>query len=73
MTTMDAAFDLSGMIDRVEPGKLYRSAIEEVAESIAPVVAKSEAYQKARVFERLLVPDRVIRFRVEWVNDKARP
>ncbi len=71
MTTMDATNDLASMIDLVNPGTLYRSAIEEVAESIGPVIAESEQYRKARVFERLLIPDRVIRFRVEWVNDEG--
>jgi glutamate dehydrogenase (NADP+) len=71
MTTMNATSELTGMIDTINPGPLYRSAIEEVAESIAPVIAEHEKYRKARVFERLLIPDRVIRFRVEWVNDQG--
>jgi glutamate dehydrogenase (NADP+) len=71
MTTMKTDVNLSGMIDAINPGPLYRSAIEEVAESIAPVIAENETYRKARVFERLLIPDRVIRFRVEWVNDQG--
>lgn len=69
MTTLSDVLDLSPAIDRVDPGGLYRSAIEEVAESIAPVIAENKIYQKARVFDRLLIPDRVIRFRVEWIND----
>ncbi len=69
MTTMNLTDELKGMIDAINPGKLYRSAIEEVAESVAPMLAENEKYRKARVFERLLIPDRVIRFRVEWVND----
>lgn len=77
MTTTTAAtngvctYDLSSLIDTVKPGPLYRSAIEEVAESIGPVISENKAYQQARVFERLLIPDRVIRFRVEWVNDQG--
>jgi glutamate dehydrogenase (NADP+) len=71
MTTMNATSDLGSMIDLVNPGKLYRSAIEEVAESIGPVIEENPRYRKARVFERLLIPDRVIRFRVEWVNDEG--
>ncbi len=75
MTTMNSTIgrseDLSGMIDAVNPGPLYRAAIEEVAEAVGPVIAEHEKYRKARVFERLLIPDRVIRFRVEWVNDEG--
>lgn len=69
MTSVDTELNIGGMIDAIEPGELYRSAIEEVAESVEPVIAENEKYRKARVFERLLIPDRVIRFRVEWVND----
>lgn len=61
--------DLSDLIEAVRPGELYRSAIEEVAGSIAEVIGKNKGYQDARVFQRLLVPDRVIRFRVDWVDD----
>lgn len=71
MSTMINAKPLESMIDSVKPGPLYRSAIEEVAESIAPLIESNKAYQNARVFERLLIPDRVIRFRVEWVNDRG--
>ncbi len=70
-TTSVHTFDLGLLIDSVNPGPLYRSAIEEVAESISPVIEANKAYQQARVFERLLIPDRVIRFRVEWVNDQG--
>ncbi len=71
MTTANAELKISDMINAIEPGQLYRSAIEEVAESVEPVIAENEKYRKARVFERLLIPDRVIRFRVEWVNDQG--
>ena len=33
------------------------------------MLAEHGAYRAHRVFERLLIPDRVIRFRVEWVTD----
>jgi glutamate dehydrogenase (NADP+) len=71
MTTMSMDQTIVNQINSINPGPLYRSAIEEVAESIAPVIAENTTYQKARVFERLLIPDRVIRFRVEWVNDQG--
>ncbi len=71
MKTVACSYDLSALIDAVNPGALYRSAIEEVAESVSAVIEANKAYQRARVFERLLIPDRVIRFRVEWVNDQG--
>lgn len=71
MMTATCSYDLGSLIDAVKPGPLYRAAIEEVAESVCPVIENNKVYQKARVFERLLIPDRVIRFRVEWVNDSG--
>lgn len=64
--------NLESVIDAVNPGELFRAAIEEVGASIAPVIEENEPYRKARVFERLLIPDRVIRFRVEWTDDDGR-
>jgi glutamate dehydrogenase (NADP+) len=64
--------NLESVIDAVNPGELFRAAIEEVGASIAPVIEENERYRKARVFERLLIPDRVIRFRVEWTDDDGR-
>ena len=72
MTTAADVLDLSSQIEALNPGPLYRSAIDEVAESIVPVLESNPQYRKARVFERLLIPDRVIRFRVEWVNDQGK-
>jgi glutamate dehydrogenase (NADP+) len=64
--------NLDAIIDAVNPGDLFRAAIEEVGASVAPVIEENEKYRKARVFERLLVPDRVTRFRVEWTDDDGR-
>lgn len=62
--------NLGQIIDAVNPGDLFRAAIEEVGASVAPVIADNARYRNARVFERLLIPDRVIRFRVEWTDDR---
>lgn len=61
--------NLSDIVDAVDPGPLFRAAIEEVGESVGPVVEENRRYRDARVFERLLIPDRVIRFRVDWLDD----
>lgn len=53
------------------PGPLFSAAAREVLESVADVVAATPRFRKARVFERLLEPDRVVRFRVEWMDDSG--
>jgi glutamate dehydrogenase (NADP+) len=62
--------NLAAIIDAVRPGPLFRAAIEEVGASVAPLIDAHAQYRDARVFERLLIPDRVVRFRVEWLDDK---
>ena len=48
----------------------FHQAVREVLESIRPVVAKNEAlYRREALLERLLIPERVICFRVPWVDD----
>ncbi len=47
----------------------FHQAVQEVAESVAPVLERSPEYRKARIFERMIEPERTITFRVPWVDD----
>jgi glutamate dehydrogenase (NADP+) len=47
----------------------FHQAVWEVVESVMPVVLANPAYQKARLLERMVEPERVIMFRVPWVDD----
>ena len=47
------------------------SAVNEVAESLALVFDKHPEYRKAKIFERIIEPERVILFRVPWVDDQG--
>ena len=50
----------------------FLQAIREVLSSIEPVVVKhEEEYKKIALLERLVEPERVISFRVPWVDDKG--
>ncbi len=50
----------------------FLQAMREVLESLEPVIAKNEeAYKKEALLERLIVPDRVVMFRVPWVDDQG--
>jgi glutamate dehydrogenase (NADP+) len=54
------------------PGeKEFHQAVEEVATSLVPFITKNPKYEKAKVLDRLVEPERVIMFRVPWVNDKG--
>ncbi len=55
-----------------DPGEReFHQAVREVVESVMPTVQSTPAYQKARILERLVEPERVILFRVPWVDDKG--
>ena len=50
----------------------FHQAVKEVLESLRPVVeANEEVYRKEALLEQLVEPDRQIKFRVPWVDDKG--
>ncbi len=49
----------------------FHQAVEEVAESLALVLERHPEYRTAKVLERILEPERVILFRVPWVDDQG--
>ena len=50
----------------------FHQAVLEVAESIFPFLEKHPEYIEAKVFERLVMPDRIVIFRVTWEDDQGR-
>ena len=50
----------------------FLQAVREVLESIQPVVEKHPEYEKAALIERLVEPERIISFRVPWVDDAGK-
>ena len=50
----------------------FLQAVKEVLDSLRPIVdANEEKYRKAALLERIVEPDRQIKFRVPWVDDKG--
>ncbi len=49
----------------------FHQAVREVVESVMPVVDANPAYRQAKILERMVEPERVIIFRVPWVDDKG--
>ena len=50
----------------------FHQAVQEVAESLALVLERHPEYRHARVLERIIEPERVIMFRVPWLDDQGR-
>ena len=51
--------------------KEYLQAVEEVLLSIEDVYNQHPEFEKAKIIERLVEPERIITFRVPWVDDKG--
>ena len=60
------------IVERRDPGQReFHQALREVLETLAPVVEAHPEYRKERILERLVEPERVIVFRVPWVDDRG--
>jgi len=49
----------------------FHQAVSEVLESIEPVMERNPHYRHAKILERLVEPERVIIFRVPWIDDQG--
>jgi len=70
---------MSSMVDKFMEGVIaknpqqpeFHQAVREVIEYVLPVVEQNPAYQQSKILERMVEPERVIMFRVPWVDDKG--
>ncbi len=49
----------------------FHQAVMEVAESLIPYIEEHPKYKQAKILERMTEPERVILFRVPWLDDKG--
>src|SRR5437867_8706739 len=49
----------------------FLQAVTEVLESIEPAVRRHKKYRDGKILERIVEPERVIQFRVPWIDDKG--
>lgn len=49
----------------------FHQAVEEVAESLALVFERHPEYRAAKILERIIEPERIISFRVAWIDDQG--
>jgi glutamate dehydrogenase (NADP+) len=61
--------DLVSIRNQNEPE--FMQAVHEVAETVIPFIEKNKKYQNALLLERMVEPERVIMFRVTWIDDKG--
>lgn len=69
--------NINQIIEQLEakhPGeKEFHQAVKEVLHSIEEVYNKHPEFEKAKIIERLVEPDRIITFKVTWIDDKGIP
>jgi len=49
----------------------FHQAVEEVVESLVPFIEENPKYKDAKILERLVEPERVILFRIPWLDDSG--
>ena len=64
--------DFMASINARNPGeKEFHQAVHEVVESLAPYIVENPQLSKMKVLERIAEPERVVIFRVPWLNDRG--
>ncbi len=59
-------------LEQKHPGELeFLQAVREVLESVEEVYNQHPEFEKAKIIERIVEPDRIFTFRVTWVDDKG--
>ena len=75
--TGNAAIDQKGsdFLDKVKSTNNHEpeflQAVEEVAETVIPFIEENPEYQKGKLLERMVEPERVLMFRVPWLDDNG--
>ncbi|WP_438348725.1 NADP-specific glutamate dehydrogenase [Paenibacillus sp. FA6] len=60
-------------VQKRNPNELeFHQAVKEILESLVPALAKQPKYMDAGILERLVEPERLIMFRVPWVDDQGK-
>jgi len=62
---------LESLKSRTVGEREFHQAVHEVIESIWDVYQKNPRYQKAKILERIVEPERTIIFRVPWIDDRG--
>ena len=62
---------MEGVVAKSPGEHEFHQAVREVVESVMPLVETTPAYRQAKILERLVEPERVIMFRVPWVDDRG--
>lgn len=69
---MSVTQDVIDMVQEKDAGQPeFQQAVREVMSSLEPTAEKHPEFVKNKIYERLVVPDRAVMFRVPWVDDSG--
>ncbi|MDR1123286.1 MAG: NADP-specific glutamate dehydrogenase [Elusimicrobiota bacterium] len=72
MSTKDYINAVMENVKKKDPAEhLFHQAVEEVLMTLEPVLAARPKYKENAILERMVEPERIITFRVPWVDDKG--
>jgi glutamate dehydrogenase (NADP+) len=75
MASRDVSSKVNAFMDKIvkkNPGEVeFHQAVKEVAESLMLFLTENPHYEEAKILERIAEPERVVMFRVPWMNDKG--
>jgi glutamate dehydrogenase (NADP+) len=62
---------MQGVVAKNPEQKEFHQAVQEVVESLVPALDRHPEFRKAKILERIVEPERVIMFRVPWLDDRG--
>jgi len=64
--------DILDLVSKRDPDQThFKNTVSEVLTSVVPLLEKHPEYKKHKILERMVEADRIITFRVPWVDDKG--
>src|SRR5574341_446793 len=64
--------ELLDSVKKKTPGESeFHQTVQEIVESLEPVIEKHPEYRNTKILERMVEPERTIIFRVPWIDDKG--
>ena len=64
--------DFMAKVIAKNPGEVeFHQAVHEVVESLVPFIEENPQYKEAKILDRMIEPERVLMFRIPWLDDKG--
>lgn len=72
MSNNDYIVSLKERIEKNNPNqKEFIQAVAEILDNVSEELLENKEYQRYRIFERLTEPDRIVQFKIEWLDDSG--